>query len=78
MIAHRIFAISFARGEVDCECHAVISEPADPAGDRDEGLVSAWNEHRRSVGAPVRSISGTIGKRLASGQRFALHLKALR
>jgi len=75
---HRVFAISFAAGQVDCSCGAMIDEPDDPAGDRDAGLESAWREHRRAVGAPARSVSGTIGKRLGSSQRFSLHLKALR
>ena len=79
MTIHRIDLASFSEGRAWCTCGTVIDTPSEPAFDRDERLELAWRDHRRAVGAPVRSVSNTIGKRLGGDpQRFSLHLKALR
>jgi len=75
MNVHRVEDCRFAEGWIDCSCGALVSEPDDPAGDRNARLAAAWNEHRRSHGAPVRSISGTIGARLVP--KFSLRSEAI-
>jgi hypothetical protein len=48
---HVIEAISFRKDWVRCRCGAEFQAEHDPVlFDRHEGLVFAWNEHRRSVG----------------------------
>lgn len=66
--AHRVAAISFRTGAIDCTCGAAILEPDDPVGDRNAGLASAWAEHRRAAGAPVLSLSEAVGARRSSGK----------
>ena len=73
---HRIDAISFHDGQVDCSCGALISEADDPAGDRNAGLVSAWNEHRRANGVPVRSLFDTTGQNFGP-KKWSLRSEAI-
>ena len=51
-MTHHVVTVSFRLGVIDCSCGAMISESDDPAGDRAEGLASAFREHRREAGAP--------------------------
>lgn len=77
-MTHRIALADFSEGRILCEapCSALIEVPLEPEFDRNERLGDAWLDHRRSVGAPVPSVSATIGKRMggkyAMGQRGSL------
>jgi len=55
---HRVDEVSFSAGSVLCSCSERINVGNEPTFDRDQALLLAFQEHRRSAGAGV---AGEIG-----------------
>lgn len=76
-VDHRIVAVSFRLGVVDCTCGVTVVEadrdlelskyaPARARPGTPEALAEASSAHRREAGEPVLGVSQTIGKRIGT------------